>query len=73
MPANEHDLIEHNMTNHPPVREGIVDDFEELREQAKSFGKAIVDLCPVTRERALALTNLEQALMWAIAGLARNQ
>ena len=65
--------LEHNLTNHAPQDEDIIDRFEELREQAKSFGRAIIRFCPESRERSLALTNLEQTTMWAVASIARNQ
>lgn len=65
--------LAHNMTNHPPKDDTVVAIFEGLRYQAKVFGTAILDNCPESRERALALTNLEQALMWAVAAVARNQ
>jgi hypothetical protein len=32
----------------------------------------INDLCPESREKSLAITNLEQAVMWANAAIARN-
>jgi len=61
------------MTNHPPVTDDVVAVFDELRAAAKAFGHAIEELCPGSREKALAHTNAEQALMWAIASIARNQ
>lgn len=64
--------VEHNMTNHAPI-EGSVEKFEKLRAKAKAFGFEIAELCPDSREKSLAQTNLEQALMWAVASVARNQ
>ena len=63
-------LIERNMTNHPPADDVQVQ-MEKVREKFKAAGKALLAECPESRERSLALTNLEQALMWAIASLAR--
>ncbi len=71
--ADLHARIDHNLTNHPPVDGLIVELFEELRAQAKTFGHLIVDDCPPSRERSLALTHLEQAVMWAVASIARDQ
>lgn len=73
MTTDQHAQIEHNMTNHPPVDDSVVERMELVRSAAKSLGAAIVDLCPDSREKSLAQTNLEQALMWAIASIARNQ
>lgn len=72
-PYSPHDLIERNMTNHPPTNDSIVAEFETLRYHAKTFAHKIIDILPESRERSLAMTNLEQALMWAVAAVARNQ
>ena len=64
---------EHTMTNHPPVDDTIVHRFEELREAFKATAAEVDGLCPDSREKSLAFTNLEQALMWAVASIARNQ
>lgn len=67
-----HETVEHNMTNHAPTGPTMIEDFESLRRAAKLFAHTVVDVCPDTRERSLALTNAEQALMWAVASIARN-
>lgn len=69
----ERGSVRWNMTNHPPVRAGVVEDFESLREAFIAAGEALEGIAPGSREKSLALTNLEQALMWGIASLARNQ
>lgn len=65
--------VEKNMTNHPPANDKVVQRFERVRVEAKAFARLVDQLCPESREKALAFTNLEQALMWAIASIARNQ
>lgn len=47
--------------------------FEALRVPAKTFAHAIVNLTPICREQSLALTAAEEALMWAVAAIARHQ
>lgn len=42
--------------------------IEVLRDSAKAYG-AILEETPPSRERSLAITNLEQSLMWAVKGL----
>lgn len=69
----EHETVEHNMTNHAPLHSGVVETFEGLRRTAKLFAHQIVDVCPPSEERRHALANAEQALMWAVASVARNQ
>lgn len=71
--TNPRDQLEHNLTNHAPVNANVVAAMEMLRQNAKTFGKAILNEVPESRERSLALTQLEQTVMWAIAGIARNQ
>lgn len=65
--------LDHNLTNHAPKDETVIHAFENIRYYAKTLGYAIADYCPESRERSLALTNLEQTVMWAIASIARNQ
>lgn len=65
--------VDHNLTNHPPVNDGVVAMFEAIRTAGKALGYAIAELCPESRERSLAITNLEQTIMWAVAAIARNQ
>lgn len=67
------ELIERNLTNHPPVSEHVVSDFEAVRDAAKELGAVIIHFSPQSREQSLALTNLEQTVMWTIAAIARNQ
>lgn len=45
----------------------------QLREESKKFAALILNICPVSRERSLALTKLEESCMWANAGIARNE
>jgi hypothetical protein len=63
--------IRWNLTNHRPTTEGIVL-IERLRETAILMGEYMVSVCPDSRERALALTKLEETVMWAVASIARN-
>lgn len=65
--------IDHNLTNHAPKDDEVVARFESVRAAAKELGYVIDGLCPEGREKSLALTNLEQTVMWAVAAIARNQ
>ena len=47
--------------------------YVEVRDQAKALALKMTELCPPSRELSLALTNLEQAVMWANAGIARSE
>ena len=55
-------------TYHAPHR-GQQERYEEIRDHAARFADYIVSHTPESREQALALTNLEQAVMWANAAI----
>lgn len=64
--------IEKNLTNHPPTDQ-VAEEMGTIRDFAKALASRIDFLCPDSREKSLAFTNLEQTVMWAMAALARNQ
>ena len=45
-----------------------VEQIDRIRKACKALHEEILDL-PVTRERSLAITNLEQVSMWANKGI----
>lgn len=47
--------------------------YEEIRTQAHLFAEWLNKLCPESREKSLAFTALEEAVMWANASIARNE
>lgn len=47
--------------------------YEQIRTMARAFAQTIAKLTPESREQALAFTNLEQAVMWANAAIARRE
>ncbi len=63
--------IENNFKYHPP-KDGQADTYNELRAKAKEFAELINELCPDSREKSLAITELETSVMWANASIARN-
>jgi len=63
--------IRHNFTYHAPTPEQI-STYETLRQQGKILALFINELCPPSREASLALTNVEQAIFWANAAIARS-
>ena len=44
-----------------------------IRSSGKAMARTILKLTPQSRERSLALTKLEEAVMWANAAIARNE
>lgn len=70
--TSERGEIAVRFTYHPPVGDQPAR-YERLRAEARGLAETIDDLCPESREKAFALTNLEQAVMWANAAIARRE
>jgi hypothetical protein len=64
--------IDKNFTYHPP-KEGQPERYASIRAKAKELAELIDELCPSSRERSLAMTQLEQSVFWANAAIARNE
>ena len=64
--------IENNFMYHVP-KEGQLEKYASIRDKAKDLAYLIEELCPDSREKSLAITNLEQFVMWANASIARNE
>lgn len=63
--------IETAFTYHAP-KEGQPAKYTAIREKAKELAYMIDELVPDSREKSLAVTKLEECVMWANAGIARN-
>lgn len=73
MLVSEHERVEHNFRNHPPVNDTVARVFDACTEEHLDLAHWIVDNVPESVERERALTALEQCSMQAKAGLARHQ
>jgi hypothetical protein len=60
-----------NFTYHPPLP-GQPEKYTEIRETAHTLAVLVQNLCPDSRERSLAITKIEEAVMWANASIARD-
>ena len=47
--------------------------YEKIREDARMFAHTINNLCPGSREKSLAITSLQQVVMWANASIAIHE
>lgn len=65
-------LLEHTFTYHPPEGNQI-DKYDLLRNELFKYALLVNKLCPDSREKLLAFTKLEEAIMWANASIARNK
>ena len=70
-PAFNDEELDRRFTYHQPQK-GQPELYESLRIEAKSLATLFNTIVPDSREKALALTHLEQAVMWANAGIARR-
>lgn len=60
--------LERSLTNQAP-NDDQLNRILELRGFAKSFGRVLINNCPDSRERSLALTHLEDTAMWAVKSI----
>jgi hypothetical protein len=59
-------------TYHPPHGDQVPR-YGAIRDQARVFAGFLAETCPPGRELSLALTSLEQVVMWANASIARGE
>ena len=58
---------------HPPKDEDTKRRHETVRMHCKAAATAVLSETPESREQSLAITALEEAMMWANAAIARHQ
>jgi len=63
--------MEIRFTYHKPT-EGQPKIYETIRDQAHIFALLLQEFCPPSRELSLAITKLEESVMWANAAVARR-
>lgn len=68
-----HKQVDEAHAYHRPNFQETMDRMGALREEFRSLGHLIVDTCPASRERSVALTAIDKANMYAIAALARHE
>jgi len=66
-----HEEFNNRFSYHSPD-EDQAERYKILRAAAKDLAELMARYCPDSRELSLALTNLEQASMWANAAIARR-
>lgn len=64
--------IENIFTYHAPWGDQA-ERYAELRNAARNLGLMINEMCPESREKSLAITNLQHTIMWAIAAIALTE
>jgi len=66
------DQLNNNFIYHAPKGDQT-ERYQTLRDKAKELAELINELTPSSREQSVAFTNLEQAMFWANAAIARNE
>lgn len=61
-----------NIFTYHKVKPGQQEKYQAIRAKAKELAALIQSECPDSRERAVALTNVQQTVMWANAAIAIN-
>lgn len=68
----DHAEIERRFTYHPPKGDQPTR-YDEIRRQARDLAHNLASLTPESREQSLAITALEECVMWANAAVARRE
>ena len=63
--------ITNRFTYHAPTEEDVVT-YTTIRDRAKDYAIFLNKTLPESREKSLAITNLEEVVFWANAAVARN-
>lgn len=64
--------LERRFAHHPPRSDEVIHRHEMIRAEIKHTAYRVRQMVPQGREQSLALTKLEEAMMWANAGIARG-
>lgn len=72
MEENFLDRIDNAFTYHAPKADQP-ERYVKIRDAAHALATLMATLCPDSRERSLAITKLEESVMWANASIARNE
>lgn len=64
--------IENNFKYHPPKNQEVVSKHEGVQNECRHLANTLDTLLPNSREKSLAITKLEEVMMWANAAIARN-
>jgi len=68
----KNDEIERRFNYHPPRNAETIRAHEDVCDMAKNYAYVIDLCCPDGREKSLALTHLEEVVMWTNAAIARG-
>jgi hypothetical protein len=70
-PQTIQERLDNDYTYHAPTPEQV-DVYTKIRATAKAFAELVANMTPASREQSIALTNIEAAVMYANAAVARH-
>lgn len=70
--ADQDKRRENNFTYHKP-KDGQQERYVIIRDKAKELAFLLDTNCPASRELSVAMTHLEEVVMWSNASIARNE
>jgi len=65
--------LDNNFKHHPPKDGFQAAKHEFIRDFGRQMASFVSRFCPQSREQALALTKIEEAVMWACVSLERHE
>lgn len=65
--------LDNRFDYHPPSNDVVKQAHEDLRAAMRLAAGIVEEICPDGREKSLAITKLEEAMMWSNAAIARKQ
>lgn len=71
-PSTYNTELRHRFDYHPPQTASAVKAHETVRSQCLELATVVEMLVPPGREQSLAIKKIEEAMMWANAGIARG-
>jgi hypothetical protein len=66
------DELAHRFAYHPPATSDTVAAHETVRRETGDLSALLNELLPDSREKALAMTRLEEVMMWSNVAIARG-
>lgn len=57
---------------HPPKGQGTINAHADMRNMCKNVADVLNQMLPDGREKSLAITHLEEVMMWSNAAIARH-
>jgi len=65
--------LDNRFSYHPPRDHEQADKYVRIRQAGRNLAGIIDENAPDSQEKSVAVTKLEEAIMWANAAIARNE